>query len=394
MMLLSPCRLLGAMLCVSALAAGCGGDDEAVGGSGSEADVNRPPRNDAGVGSTDADSPDAGDPSDGTGADFDGADGADPLPNDGGTEGSTDADSGLDAGPSDTGPADSGPTPDYDPACDLDLDGVMAIGCTVGATVGTDCNDRDPAVKPGQAERCDAVDNNCNGSVNEGLDCGIYAHTSNAVFTVDVFNPSAAPTPLPGSPPGTILDFDTSPDGLLYGVTSNGLVRYDPATSAWSSVGSFFISGANGFAILSPLEGYITAGEAVYRVDLTTGDTTEIGAFGGDFSSSGDCVINKDGTLFMSSRAASGRSSDRLVIIDLAGVNPGRATLVGEMTALEGGRTVNVSGVYGLTFAYGELYAFTSNGKVYRIDSLTGTGEFVATFSGRSWYGAASSPGR
>ncbi|NOX76340.1 MAG: hypothetical protein GXP17_06950 [Gammaproteobacteria bacterium] len=45
------------------------------------------------------------------------------------------------------------------PACvDADGDGVVAA---------RDCNDADAAVYPGAVERCDGVDNNCNGAVDE-----------------------------------------------------------------------------------------------------------------------------------------------------------------------------------------------------------------------------------
>ncbi len=36
---------------------------------------------------------------------------------------------------------------------------------------GQDCNDNDPAINPAAIETCDAIDNNCNGAVDEGLLC-------------------------------------------------------------------------------------------------------------------------------------------------------------------------------------------------------------------------------
>ncbi len=52
-----------------------------------------------------------------------------------------------------------------------DADGDGSRAClTCGAPMGMscDCNDNNPAVRPNAAEVCDAIDNNCNGQVDEG----------------------------------------------------------------------------------------------------------------------------------------------------------------------------------------------------------------------------------
>ena len=38
-----------------------------------------------------------------------------------------------------------------------------------------DCNDNDPTIKPGVTEVCDGIDNNCDGSIDEGLGITFYA---------------------------------------------------------------------------------------------------------------------------------------------------------------------------------------------------------------------------
>ncbi len=77
------------------------------------------------------------------------------------------------------GSIDENVTTDYFP--DIDGDGYGAAGatptpaCTAPADLvpdDSDCNDNDPAVHPGATELCNGIDDNCNGTVDEGFgDC-------------------------------------------------------------------------------------------------------------------------------------------------------------------------------------------------------------------------------
>jgi len=56
----------------------------------------------------------------------------------------------------------------FDPIHDADGDGFLVCE--------GDCNDHDPAVNPAAEERCDEIDNNCNGQTDEG--CAVYYYDS------------------------------------------------------------------------------------------------------------------------------------------------------------------------------------------------------------------------
>lgn len=56
----------------------------------------------------------------------------------------------------------------YDPCRDTDQDG-YGVGCPAGP----DCNDNDPEISPGRTEHCDGVDDDCGGEIDEEYFVGI-----------------------------------------------------------------------------------------------------------------------------------------------------------------------------------------------------------------------------
>lgn len=81
--------------------------------------------------------------------------------------------------------------------------GNLIITCNPEAPVGfasndQDCDDTDPNLNPGMAERCDNIDNNCNGDIDEGIpqqtyfrdaDGDGFGSVSQKIFTCDTVAP-------------------------------------------------------------------------------------------------------------------------------------------------------------------------------------------------------------
>ncbi len=334
---------------------------------------------DASPGTTDdADAADGGlrpvnDAGDDTSADDAGRDAANDVDNDA-ADGSDPIDGGGDVG-SDVAP-DVPDHSDLGLPCyiDEDDDGAYAMVCG-----GDDCDDGDPGRRPGLTERCDTVDNDCSGLVNDGIDCRFFAQTAQRMYAIDPFLMQIEPR----QDVPFLTDMDTHPDGTLYGVSRDTLYRYDARNDRWIDIGGLdgFSGQPTGMAIDLSGRIVLTAGSEVWTVDASDGTTTRVGAMGGSFRSSGDCVVNKDNTIFMSSRGE-GDADDDLVIID---GETGAATLIGP---------IGFDEVFGLTAAWGTLYGLTTAGQLIRIDERTGQGTEIMTFDGVTWWGAASTPGR
>ncbi len=251
------------------------------------------------------------------------------------------------------------------------------------ASAAGDCDDTNPARFPGAIELCDAVDNSCDGVVNGGITCQLYAHTSTHLYTVDPFARQA--TQLASAPAG-LFDIDTHPDGTLYGITTSTLYAYTPASQSWRTIGSHGISAstnANGFAIDGQGVAYVTGGNQLYRIDLMTARSTLVGNMGGGFSSSGDCVVTKGNTLYMTSTGTGiFGGNDVLVLVN------GQSGVGARVGA------TNHEDIYALTAAWDILFGLTGTGQLVEINPSTGASTTLHTFAGKAWYGAASTPQR
>ena len=269
--------------------------------------------------------------------------------------------------------------------CDEDGDGYRALRCG-----GNDCDDSGIRDNPGAAERCDFVDNNCSGDNNEGIVCEFYALTGEldtgaaGLYLVDPFR--AVYTRINDVPAGS-FDFDTTSDGTLYSMTAEALFRYDDGNDRWVNVANIAgeATNANGLAIDSGDVAYVTAENNVFEVDLNDGTIREIGQMGSDagvdFYSSGDCVVDKNDVLYVSSRYGGfDDERDCLVRVDTA---TGRGTFLGVLSH---------DRVYGLTSAWGFMFGLTSSGELLNIDPVEGTSTLIGNLDELRFFGAASPP--
>jgi hypothetical protein len=124
---------------------------------------------------------------------------------------------------------------------------------------------------------------------------------------------------------------------------------------------------------------YIISEDEVYTVDLRTGRASLLGNMQGDFYASGDCVVNKRDTLFMTSKHV--ETEDYLVSLSK---QTGAGTEIGP---------IGYKDVFGLTSAWGKLYGLTRGGELLLIDYSSGQANLVHTFN-IEWFGAASTPNR
>ncbi len=276
------------------------------------------------------------------------------------------------AEPVDAGEADAGDP--IEPECDKDRDGEPSIECG-----GRDCDDNDILRSPNVPELCDEVDNDCDGVNNEGQNCWFYAHSSETVYIIDPFEMTL--TTVSEDAP-RLRDIDTHPNGALLGVSASSLWEYDEIRGYWWEVGEFGrnVDDPNGFAIDSTGTAFVTSQDEIYTVDIVEGGATLLGNLGQDYYSSGDCVVNKRDSLYMTSKHDP--EQDYLLLVNREN---GSATSVGP---------IGFENVYALTAAWGRLYGMTDKGELIDIDPNTGAGTLLHTFPDVRFFGSASTPSR
>lgn len=237
-------------------------------------------------------------------------------------------------------------------------------------------------IGPNTDELSDAASTNVDAMVVSGQ---VFAHSSSQLYSVD---PETLSVTLVGNfvwPNGdnSMTDIAIDRAGRMLGISFGEIYSVDPATATTTLLASLQDS-FNGLSFVptnpsnpeSPevLIGASTTG-LVYEIDPMTGVSTEAGAYGGTYISSGDIVsVTGFGTVATAKDGVS--PTDLLVRIDPQ--NGYEATLIGD---------TGVTDIWGLGFWKDQVYGFSNAAGFVLIDTTTG----VASSAGQSnisWWGA------
>jgi len=177
-----------------------------------------------------------------------------------------------------------------------------------------------------------------------------------------------------------MTDIAISPDGQLWGCTFDALYTIDPETAdtTWAADldetlhGLTFISDGR----------MVGAGDGVWIIDPVTGVVSDTLVSPGEYSTSGDIVGLPDGLLYWTIWGSDYGEPDRLAVVD----PDGGMAVRGE---------VEVDRVFGLGFAYGDLYGFTDAGDWVEINADLGGLRRQGPLPGNDgWWGATTNPVR
>jgi hypothetical protein len=212
----------------------------------------------------------------------------------------------------------------------------------------------------------------------------VYAHSADTLFEVDpndltvsVVGPFGWPT---GYTTEQMTDIALDEDGYMVGVSFYHVFAVDKDSAQCTYLAPLSGSGFNGLSWVEgvgidpgvpTLVGVDQAGSYVV-IDPSTGQSTNVGSYGGGFGSSGDLVFVRGAGAFATADHLS-YSSDVLVRIDPAS---GAATVIGE---------TGFGDIWGLAFWGGQVFGFTDSGQFLLIDIDTGQGSLVESTSYRFW---------
>ena len=164
-------------------------------------------------------------------------------------------------------------------------------------------------------------------------------------------------------------------DGNMYGIASTELYRIDSQTAEVTyecSVDQY----ANGLTFISNGQ-LLAAGAGIFVIDLDTCLTTVIST-GSGYQTAGDVVGLPGERLFWT---VNGSAGDGLVEVN---PNTGESTLIGYL---------GIDSLWGVGYADGLLYGFSSTGDAVVIDPDTANVLAVENISG-VWWGATTNPVR
>ncbi len=223
----------------------------------------------------------------------------------------------------------------------------------------------------------DTVDTGTETTTEPIAEAPVYANTTDQLFEVDpetgartlvgTFN-------LAGTPVDSMVDIAIDLTGRMYGGTYEALYQIDPTTAALAKICD---TDLRPYALAFTSDGrlFAGAGTEIVRVDLQTCAAFPLATSGG-FETSGDLVGLPDGFLYWTVR---GVSSDELVRVD---ATTGAAFWVGPIVE---------DRLFGLGYEQGQLYGFSSDGEIVRIDPGNAASTVLSS-DGTSWWGATTNP--
>ena len=256
-----------------------------------------------------------------------------------------------------------------DPACDWDQDGYVSSDDVCG---GDDCDDDRSDIYPGRQEACNFDDDNCDGEINEGLDCTVYGATETQLLLVDPFLGDTGDVVAP-APPGLWLDIAFGNDGSLWAL-GDGVV-WKLQNGFWAEVGSHPLENPSGFCESFDGHFWLLAGRELMEWSPVLGElrryTAPLSFFG-----SGDCVDIKG----------------KVYLTDLSTMVGGDAlwTLSAESGDFSPLGLTGVDKLYGLARVEGVLVALSGDGETVIIDAQTADAFVSTTYRNYNYVGAAS----
>ena len=207
----------------------------------------------------------------------------------------------------------------------------------------------------------------------------IYVHTSTTLFSYDPATNAAVRIgdfKEGGSRISDMTDIAIDMSGHRWGGAFTRLYEIDPRSGACTYVRDLPDS-ATGLTFLSDGR-LVIAGSALRFFDPATNQTSVL-VGGGTYTTSGDIVGLPDGYLYWTVTSWSG--GDGLVRVD---PNSGTTTYVGDLSA---------SSLYGVGYANGTLYGFSSWGTIVGIDPSNARNISTNTVN-QTWWGATTNPVR
>ncbi len=255
----------------------------------------------------------------------------------------------------------------------------------------------------------------------------LYAHTAKELFQLDPANITSPMVSvglidcIGGSGnPSSLTDIGVSKDGAVFGVSSTGAYPFVLPTTAGGKVhcaatwplpsahSNFYGLTMAPENTLDPQEVLVAANDAgqLFRIDATTGATTQVGTMGTDTVSgkawalSGDIVFlaNMGSPVAFATVCPVGNCSgtDTLIELDVSKVTPGTASALKAVRGpiVKGAWCTNAASpssfgsIFGIAAYADKVYGFSNKGELIEIHNIDGSACLVKAYANTSFKGA------